>query len=143
MAEETTTLQLSCVHCEAKDFNTGRCRIAPRIIEKIGGKINFPARLTVDCGFVFCSLWPRANGNDNVIQYDSLVTLPNSANTCKIYMKNMSENNIVIVEPMDTKTVVVSLFFRKGAEEFDQNLTELASRNLHGECREKEFLAIY
>lgn len=130
MAEETTILQLSCVRCEAKDFNTGRCRIAPRIIEKIGGKINSPVRLTVDCGFVFCSLWPRTNGNDNVIQYDSLVTLPNSANTCEIYntcyKKNMSENNIVIVEPMDAKTVVVSLFFRKGAEELDQNLTEVA-----------------
>jgi len=38
----------------------------------------------------------------------------------------MSENNIVIVEPMDAKTVVVSRFFRKGAEEFDENLTEVA-----------------
>jgi len=130
MAAETTEFHLSCVYCEAKDFNTGRCRIAPRIIETIGGKINSPVRLTVDSGFVFCSLWPRTNGNDNVIQYDSLVTLPNNANTCKMnntcYKKNISEKNIVIVEPVDAKTVVVSLFFRKGAEDFDHNLTEVA-----------------
>ena len=42
MADETTEIefQLSCVFSEAKDFNTGRCRIAPSMIEKIGGKIN-------------------------------------------------------------------------------------------------------
>jgi len=45
-------------------------------------------------------------------------------NTC--YKKNISEKNIVIVEPVDAKTVVVSLFFRKGAEDFDDNLTEVA-----------------
>lgn len=130
MADATTELQLSCVHCEAKDFNTGRCRIAPRIIEKIGGKINSPVRLTVESGFVFCSLWPRSDGNDSVIQYDSLVTLPNSAKTYKrnntCYRKNISEKNIVIIEPVDAKTVVVSLFFCKGAEDFDHNLTEVA-----------------
>ena len=130
MADETTKFQLSCVHCEAQDFNTGRCRITPRIIEVIGGKINSPVRLTVDTGFVFCSLWPRTNGNDNVIQYDSLVTLPNRANTSKVndscYRKNISEKNIVIVEPVDAKSVVVCLFFRKGAEDFDHNLTEVA-----------------
>ena len=132
MADETTEFQLSCVFCEAKDFNTGRCRIAPSIIEKIGGKINSPVRLTVDCGFVFCTLWPRLNGNDklNVVQYDSLVTLPNSANICKMNnscnMKNLTEKSIVIVEPVDAKTVVVSLLFRKGAEDFDHNLTEVA-----------------
>ena len=74
MADGTTEFKLSCVDCEAKDFNTGRCRIAPRILEKIDGKINSPVRLTVDSGFVFCSLWPRTNGNDNVIQFDSLVS---------------------------------------------------------------------
>ena len=130
MADATPKFQLSCVHCEAKDFNTGRCRIAPRIIEAIGGKINSPVRLTVDTGFVFCSLWPRTNGNDNFIQYDSLVTLLNSANTRKMnntcYRKNISEKNIVIVEPVDAKSVVVSLFFRKGAEDFDHNFTEVA-----------------
>lgn len=130
MADETTEFQLSFVYCEAKDFNTGRCRIAPRIIETIGGKINSPVRLTVDTGFVFCSLWPKTNGNDNVIQYDSLVTLPNSTNTSKMnkscYMKNISEKNIVIVEPVDAKSVVVSLVFRKGSEDFDHNLTEVA-----------------
>ena len=120
MANETAEFQLSCVPCEAKDFNTGRCRIASTIIEKIGGQINSPVRLTLDSGFVFCSLWPRTNGNDNVIQYDSLVTLPNSANTCKInntcYKRNISEKNIVIVEHVGAKTVVVSLCFRKGSE---------------------------
>lgn len=130
MADATTELQLSCVQCEAKDFNTGRCRIAPRIIEKIGGKINSPVRLTLEFGFVFCSLWPRTDGNDSVIQYDSLVTLSNSAKTCKTnnacYRKNISEKNIVIIEPVDAKTVVVSLFFCKGAEDFDHNLTEVA-----------------
>lgn len=130
MADETTEFQLSFVYCEAKDFSTGRCRIAPRIIETIGGKINSPVRLTVDTGFVFCSLWPKTNGNDNVIQYDSLVTLPNSTNTSKMnkscYMKNISEKNIVIVEPVDAKSVVVSLVFRKGSEDFDHNLTEVA-----------------
>ena len=35
MADETTEFQRSCVFCEAKDFNTGRCRIAPGIIEKM------------------------------------------------------------------------------------------------------------
>ena len=129
MADETTEFQLSCFYCEAKDFNTGRCRIAPRIIETIGGKINSPVRLTVDTGFVFCSLWPRSKGNDNFIQYNSLVTLPNSANTSKMkntcYRKNISEKNIVIVEPVDANSVVVSLFFRKGAEDFDYNLTEM------------------
>jgi len=44
--------------------------------------------------------------------------------TC--YKKNISEKNLVIVEPVDAKTVVVSLFFRKGAEDFDHNLTEVA-----------------
>ena len=70
MADETTEFQRSCVFCEAKDFNTGRCRIAPSIIEKNNGKINSTVRLTVDSGFVFCSLWPRTklNGNDNVIR---------------------------------------------------------------------------
>ena len=130
MANETAEFQLSCVHCEAKDFNTGKCRIAPRIIEKIGGKINSPVRLTVDSGFVFCSLWPRTNGNDDVIQYDSLVTLPNSANTSKInntcYKRNISEKNIVVVDALDAKTAVVSLCFRKGTEDFDRNLTEVA-----------------
>ena len=133
MTDETTKFQLRCVHCEAKDFNTSRCRITPRIIEAIGGKINSSVRLTVDTGFVFCSLWPRTNGNDRFIQYDSLVTLPNSANTSKMnntcYRKNISEKNInkiVIVEPADAKSVVVSLSFRKGAEDFDHNLTEVA-----------------
>ena len=82
----------------------------------------------MDSGFVFCSLWPRTNGNDDVIQYDSLVTLPNGANTSKInntcYKRNISEKTIVIVEPVDAKTVVVSLCFRK--EDFDHNLTEVA-----------------
>jgi len=41
-------------------------------------------------------------------------------------MKKLSEKNIVIVEPVDEKTVVVSLFFRKGAGNFDHNLTEVA-----------------
>ena len=58
MADETAEFQLSCVHCEAKDFNTGRCRIAPRIIEKICGKINSPVPLTLqwtqDLSFVLC-----------------------------------------------------------------------------------------
>ena len=130
MADGTTEFKLSCVDCEAKDFNTGRCRLAPRILEKIDGKINSPVRLTVDSGFVFCSLWPRTNGNDNVIQFDSLVTLPNSTNTCKMnntcHKKYISDNNIVIVETVDAKTVVVSMFFRKGAEDFDHNLTEVA-----------------
>ena len=75
-------------------------------------------------------MWPRTNGNDNVVQYDSLVTLPNSANTCKVnytcYKKNISEKNIVIIQPVDAKTVVVSLFFRNGAEDLDYNLTEVA-----------------
>jgi len=115
MADETTEFQLSCVYCEAKDFNTGRCRIAPKIIDRIVGKINSPVRLTVDSGFVFCSSWPRTNGDDNVVQYDSLVTLPNTVNISKMnntcYKKNILERNIVIMEPVDAKTVVVSLFF--------------------------------
>ena len=49
---------------------------------------------------------------------------------CKIndtcYKKNTPEKSIVIVEPVDVKTVAVSLFFRKGAEDFDHNLTEVA-----------------
>ena len=75
---------------------------------------------------------PRTNGNDNVIQYDSLVTLPNSANTSSInntcYRKNISEKNIVIVDPVEGKSVVVSIFFCKEAEDFDQNLTEVARK---------------
>jgi len=124
MADETTEFL-----CEAKDFNTGRCRIAPRRVENIGGKINSPVRLSVISGFVFCSLWPRTDANDNVVQYDPLVTLPNSAYICKMNntcnMKTITENSIVIVEPVDAKTVSVSLFFRKGAEDFDHNLTEV------------------
>jgi len=130
MADETTEFQLSCVLCEAKDFDTGRCRIAPRRIEKIGGKINSQVRLRVDSGFVFCSFWPRTDVNDSVVQNDSLVTLRNSANICKMNitcnMRTIAENSIVIVEPVDAKTVSVSLFFRKGAEDFDHNLTEVA-----------------
>ena len=117
MADETAEFQLSCVHCEAKDFNTGRCRIAPRIIEKIGGKIKSPVPLTLqwtqDLSFVLC-------GNElmeTTMSYDSLVTLPNSANTCKIndtcYKRNISEKKIVIVELVGAKSVVVSLCFRK------------------------------
>ena len=45
-------------------------------------------------------------------------------NTC--HKKYISDNNIVIVETVDAKTVVVSIFFRKGAEDFDHNLTEVA-----------------
>ncbi|XP_020625765.1 spermatogenesis-associated protein 5-like protein 1 isoform X1 [Orbicella faveolata] len=44
--------------------------------------------------------------------------------TC--YKKYISEKNIVIVEPVNAKTVIVSLFFRKGSEDFDLNLTEVA-----------------
>ena len=92
--------------------------------------INSPVRLSVDSGFVFCAFWPRTGANNRVVQYDSLVTLQNSANICKINntckMKNIAENSIVIVEPVDAKTVSVSLFCRKGAEDFDHNLTEVA-----------------
>lgn len=130
MADETTEFELNCVPCEAKDFNTGRCRIAPRIAEEIGGKINSPVRIAVGSGFVFCSLWPRTDGNDSLIQYDSLVTLPNSEKTnrksdvcCK---KNISEKDIVVVNPVDAKTVVVTLFLSNTAEDFDHNLTQVA-----------------
>ena len=45
-------------------------------------------------------------------------------NTC--YKKNIPEKSIVIVEPVDAKTVVVSLFFRKGAEDFDAGMLNSA-----------------
>lgn len=125
-----TKSELNCVPCEAKDFNTGRCRIAPKIVQEIGGKINSPVRIAVESGFVFCSLWPRTDGNDNVIQYDSLVTRPNSAKACKkndiCYRKNISESDIVLVNPVDAKTVVVSLFLPNTAEDFDHDLTQVA-----------------
>ena len=41
-------------------------------------------------------------------------------------MKTITGNSSVIVEPVDAKTVSVSLFFPKGAEDFDHNLTEVA-----------------
>ena len=40
-------------------------------------------------------------------------------------MKNLSEKNIVIVDPVDAKTVLVSLCFRERAEDFDHNLNEV------------------
>ncbi|XP_078367762.1 ATPase family gene 2 protein homolog B-like [Oculina patagonica] len=130
MADETIKFELNCVPCEAKDFNTGRCRIAPKIVEKIEGKINSPVRIAHGSGFVFCSLWPRTDGNDNVIQFDSLVTLPNSGKTDKksdiCYKKNISENDIVSINPVDAKTVVVSLFLSNTAEDFENNLTQVA-----------------
>ena len=71
--------------------------------------------MTLDLYFVPCG--QELNGNDNVIQYDSLVTLPNSANTCKVnntcFKKNISEKDIVIVEPVGAKSVVVSLFIKR------------------------------
>ena len=58
---------------------------------------------------------------------------------CKIndtcYKKNIPEKSIVIVEPVDAKTVAVSLYFRKGTEDFDPNLTEVAG--------EMKLVAIY
>lgn len=125
--------ELNCVVCEAKDFNTGRCRIGPRIMETIGGKISSPVRIAIESGFVFCSLWPRSTdaGNDNIIQYDSLVTLPNSEKRSKTndirHKKNISSKDIVIINPVDASTVVVSLFLSNSTEsDFDHNLTQVA-----------------
>ena len=88
MADETTEFQLSCVLCEAKDFNTGRCRIAPSLIEKIGGRINSPVRLSVDSGFVFWSLWPRTDANDSVVQYDADMIRLSPFGTARIYARS-------------------------------------------------------
>lgn len=41
------------------------------------------------------------------------------------YMKNILEKNIVIVEFVDVKSVVVFLVFCKGFEDFDYNLIEV------------------
>ena len=130
MADETTEFQLNCVPCEPKDFNTSRCRIAPRIAEKVGGSINSPVRIAVGSEFVFCSLWPRTDGNENLIQCDSLVTLLNRAKTREkndnFYKKTISEKDIVLINPVDAKSVVLSLFLSNTYEDVDHNLTQVA-----------------
>ena len=129
MAEETTNFELNCVPCEAKDFNTARCRVAPQIIETIGGIINSPVRIATDSGFVFCSLWPRNYGPDNFVQFDSLVTLPNkktNRNKDSFYKKNISSNDIVIVNPVVAKTVVLSLVLSSSADDVYHGLTQSA-----------------
>lgn len=140
MGDEPTYFELTRVPCEAKDFNTGRCRIAPKIADKIGGKINSPVRIAVESGFVFCSLWHRSDGNENFIQYDTLVTLPNNEKTCKKNSyrnkNNISSRDIVVIDTVEAKSIVVSLFLSNSAEGFDHSLTE-AARNMKSErvCR--------
>ena len=114
MADRMVDFELNHVPCEAKDFNTTRCRVAPQIIERIGGIINTPVRIAIDSLFVFCTLWPRHDGQDKIVQIDGLVTLPNSKKTnvkndifCK---KKISSKDIVITKPADAETIVVSLF---------------------------------
>lgn len=114
MADRMSDFELNHVPCEAKDFNTARCRVAPQIIEKIGGIINTPVRIATDSGFVFCTLWPRHDGQDKIVQIDGLVTLPNSKKTNVkngiFCTKKISSKDIIITKPADAETIVVSLF---------------------------------
>lgn len=130
MADETMDFELNCVPCEAKDFNTGRCRVSPKIAEKIGGIINSPVRIETDSGFVFCSLWPRNDGQDKFVQYDTLVTLPNSNKTGRnnesCYKKNISLKDIAIINPVDAKSVVIALMLSSSDDDFEHVLTHVA-----------------
>ena len=131
MADEMIEFELNSIPCEAKDFNTGRCRVAPNIIERIGGVINSAVRVVTDTGFVFCSLWPRNDdGQDKIFQCDALVTLPNSditsRNNNSFYRKNISTKDIAIINPVDAKTVVVTLVLSNAADDYYHELSQVA-----------------
>ena len=132
MADETTEFTLSCVPCEAKDFNTGRCRVVPKLIDTIGGRINSPVRIKTDSGFVFCSLWPRNDEQHKIIQYDALVTytLPDNDKTNRtgerFRKENVSSKNIVLINPADAQNVVVTLALSNSVDDFQHEQTRVA-----------------
>ena len=130
MADENVTFGLNCIPCEAKDFNSGRCRMAPKIMETVGVIINSPVRIKTDSGFVFCSAWPRNDGNENFIQYDQLVSLEvnggkqvNGSFSCQ---NRISSKHITVLNPVHAKTVTVSFYFSSTVEDFEQNMTKVA-----------------
>lgn len=130
MADETTNFVLNCVPCEAKDFNTARCRVAPILIERIGGIINSPVKIETDSECVFCSVWPRDDGLDKIIQYDTLVTLPNcnktSTDAKASYKKNVSIKNIAVIDPVEAKHVVIALALFSSGDDIQHDLNRAA-----------------
>ena len=130
MADETIEFELSCVPCEAKDFNTGRCRVVPKLIDTIGGRINSPVRIETGSGFVFCSLWPRNGGQHKIIQYDTLVTLPHSNKTNRngerLRKKKISSKNIAAINPVDAQNVIVTLALSNSVDDFQHGQTGVA-----------------
>ncbi|XP_058957645.2 ATPase family gene 2 protein homolog B [Pocillopora verrucosa] len=133
MADELAEFELTRVPCEANDFNSGRCRITPMIAEKIKGKINSPVRIAVESGFVLCSLWPRSDGINKFLQFDTLVTLRNNPRVCQInnspIKKNISSDDIVVIETFEAKSVVISLYLSNSAEDFDHGMTQVTREN--------------
>lgn len=133
MADELAEFELTRVPCEANDFNSARCRITPMIAEKIKGKINSPVRIAVESGFVLCSLWPRSDGINKFLQFDTLVTLRNNPRVCQInnspIKKNISSDEIVVIETFEAKSVVISLYLSNSAEDFDHGMTQVTREN--------------
>ena len=123
MSHEMREFRFSRVPCEAKDFNTGRCRIAPKLMEEIGGILNSHVQIATESEITFCNLWPRSDGQEHVIQFDTLVTLPNrekgNQSGDAFPKKNIPLKSVTVIKPLEAKCVVTELTLTNLADEID------------------------
>lgn len=108
---------LRSIPSEPKDYNTARCRIAPKVMKTIGAIIGSPIRIKLKSCYVLCSAWPRVEGTDDMIQFDTFISrqtnserTKRTAKECPRYETLTIPADICVLRPIEAKTVVISLY---------------------------------
>ncbi|XP_068740361.1 ATPase family gene 2 protein homolog B-like isoform X2 [Montipora capricornis] len=125
MADESAEFEFLTVPSEAKDLNSGRCRVSPKLIAKIGGILNSPVKIETEFCSVLCTLWPRNDEQEKVIQYDSFVTVPCSKKIGRSG-KHILLKNITLTDPLEATKVVIELILSNPVDDIQADRTQFA-----------------
>lgn len=102
--------------------------MAPKLIEEIGGILNSHVKIATESEITFCKLWPRSDGQEHVIQYDTLVTVPNSKKGNQsgyaFPKKNIPLKSITVIKPLQAKCVVTEVTLANLEDEIDDEYVQ-------------------
>ena len=124
MADESTCVAvLRTFPCEPKDYNTARCRIAPRVMRAIGANIGSVISVNLSSFNVLCTAWPRDDGIEDAVQFDAFITQGIKSEEGRPIEKNLRHvklrvpDDFRVLRTVEAEEVVLSIHVSSDSDE--------------------------